>query len=139
MKIDALISQLEGVRRTGKDRWMCRCPSHGDRTQSLSVRELDDGRVLVHCFAGCDVASVLGAVGLNIEDLFPDQAPANNKGERRPFPASDVLRALAFEASVVAIAAGALARGTQLTEVDRKRLFLAAQRINTAVQETGHA
>ena len=43
---------LEDVRQTGLDQWMARCPSHEDKTPSLSIREGDDGRVLLHCFAG---------------------------------------------------------------------------------------
>lgn len=135
-----MLSRLERVRRTGKDRWMCRCPAHGDKGPSLSIRELEDGRVLVHCFASCSVDEVLSAVGMTVEDLFPDRINGHgSKGERRPFPAADVLRAIAFEATVVAIAASGVARGEALSEVDRGRLLLAAQRINAAVRETGHA
>lgn len=140
MRVDELLSRLDGVRRTGKDRWMSRCPAHGDKGPSLSIRELDDGRVLLHCFASCSVHEVLSAVGMTVEDLFPDRINGQgSKGERRPFPAADVLRAISFEATVVAIAASVVARGEALSEVDRWRLLLAAQRINAAVQETGHA
>ena len=45
MSADVLLSILEGVKRTGPGRWMARCPAHGDKSPSLSIRELDDGRV----------------------------------------------------------------------------------------------
>jgi hypothetical protein len=34
---------------------MACCPAHDDRNPSLSVRRAPDGRVLVHCFAGCSL------------------------------------------------------------------------------------
>lgn len=61
--------------RALKGRWrarqgMCRCPAHQDGSPSLSVTETRDGRVLVHCHAGCSQESVISALrGLN---LWPD-------------------------------------------------------------------
>ncbi len=64
------LERLEGVRPSGKDRWTARCPAHPDRNPSLSIA-LKDGRVLIHCFAGCDPDAVLAAVGLTWKDLSP--------------------------------------------------------------------
>jgi len=47
------------------------CPAHEDRTPSLSVTERD-GKVLVHCFAGCAPEDVIGALGLTWSDLVGD-------------------------------------------------------------------
>ena len=33
---------------------MARCPAHHDRKPSLSIRDADDGKVLVRCHAGCN-------------------------------------------------------------------------------------
>lgn len=52
MRSDALLARLNLVRKTGNGRWVCRCPAHDDRSPGLSVRELDDGCVLLHCCAG---------------------------------------------------------------------------------------
>ena len=35
------------------------CPAHEDRSPSLSLRDADDGRVLVHCHAGCSQSDVI--------------------------------------------------------------------------------
>ena len=134
-----LLDRLDGVKRTAPDRWLAKCPAHEDRRPSLAVRELDDGRVLVHCFAGCDVESVLAAVGLTFDSLFPARCIGDHKPERRPFPASDVLRAVAFEALLVAVAASNVARGMALSDADRERLMVASSRIQAAVRESGHA
>ena len=42
-----------------------RCPAHDDQHASLSVGLGDDGRLLLHCHAGCSPADVLRALGQN--------------------------------------------------------------------------
>ena len=42
--------------------WMARCPAHDDSTPSLALRDAEDGRVLIHCHAGCDQKSVIAAL-----------------------------------------------------------------------------
>jgi hypothetical protein len=139
MSVDTLLSHLDGVRQTGAGRWLAKCPAHDDRKASLAVRELDDGRILVHDFAGCEVDHVLGAIGLTFDALYPQKRLREGKPERRPFPAADVLRAIDFEALIVVVAASSLAKGAPLSDVDRERLSLAAARIAAAVRESGHA
>jgi len=103
------------------------------------VRELDDGRVLLHCWGGCSVQEVLGALGLEFTDLYPEsQLPGHgNQRERRPFSASDALKCIARESLYVAIVAGDLSRGEHLTERERELLLIAAGRINTAIEVCG--
>lgn len=129
MKADALLSRLEKVKRTGNGTWLACCPSHADKTPSLTVRELEDERVLVHCFAGCDVEQVLGAVGLDFDALFPDKPIDHAKPLRRPFPAADVLEALSLESRIVALSAAQVARGESLSESELDRLRVANLRI----------
>ncbi|MFT7571764.1 MAG: putative DNA primase/helicase [Paracoccaceae bacterium] len=50
-----------GGRQSGSG-WIAPCPSHDDRTPSLSLDDCDDGRVLVHCHAGCEQESVIKAL-----------------------------------------------------------------------------
>lgn len=38
------------------------CPTHDDQHPSLSIRELADGRVLPHCFAGCSQSAIIAAL-----------------------------------------------------------------------------
>jgi len=96
MSADVFLARLDGVRCTGPDRWIAKCPSHADRRPSLAIRELSDGRILIHDFAGCAVQDVLAAVGLTFDALFPERL-GEFKSERRPFPAADVLGAIGFE------------------------------------------
>lgn len=128
MSADALISRLEKCRRTGAGTWLACCPAHEDKSPSMSIREVEDGRVLVHCFAGCGVDEILGAVGLSFDALFPPKPIEHAQAVRRPFPAADVLEALSFECIVIAVHAGQLARGESLTEKDKARMWLAFDR-----------
>lgn len=80
--IERVLEALDGrAFRKGRDSWNCVCPAHDDRSPSLSVREAGDGRVLLHCFAGCHADAVVAALGLALSDLFPydkDFGPARN-------------------------------------------------------------
>lgn len=72
---------------------MCRCPAHDDRTASLSVREGEGGKILVHCMAGCSTAAVVQAMGLKLADLFPEdsrkgQQPHPRKPQQKPAAAA---------------------------------------------------
>lgn len=53
------LARALGGRRTGSH-WMAPCPTHEDRDPSLSIRDADDGKILVHCHAGCDQSVVIG-------------------------------------------------------------------------------
>lgn len=138
--IDGFLSLLEGVKRTGNGTWLARCPAHQDKSPSLTIREADDNKVLIHCFAGCSAHEIVSAVGLEITDLFPPR-PADlsyvGKPERRPFPAADILRAIAFEALVVGCAASAMLAGEPFNQTDRDRLMLAVSRIQAALDAGG--
>jgi len=69
-------SRLVDGARTGAGRWKARCPAHTDRSPSLSIREGEDGRVLVRCFAGCTVEAILAVLNLSIKDLFAGPPPS---------------------------------------------------------------
>lgn len=126
MSAQDLISRLDKPKRTGNGTWLARCPAHEDRSPSLTVKECDDGRVLLHCFAGCEADAVVGAVGLGIADLFPPKPLERGPRVRRPFPAADVLEALSRESMVVLLMARDMAKGIA---PDADRLSLAVQRI----------
>jgi hypothetical protein len=136
MNVDNLLSRLQKVRKGfNPNTWQACCPAHQDKSPSLSLRQLDDGRVLLHCFGGCNVGEVLAALGLKIEDLFPERLGDLNKLPA-PFPARDVLQALARESLIVAMAASELTE-RPLSAVDRDRLFLAHTRITEAIKLAG--
>lgn len=135
MSADQILACLSKVKKTGDRQWIACCPAHEDKSPSMTVKELDDGRVLIHDFAGCDPLSILAAIGLTFEALFPiDTKWEQAKGERVPFNPRDVLRALSHEIFIVAVASSDLAKGKALSEADHKRLLLAVGRIHTAAE-----
>lgn len=124
--LDLLLTNLEDVRRTGQGRYVACCPAHGDKHPSLAIRETDDGVLLLHCFAGCDVGSVVGAIGLDVGDLYPQKMNPHRKPERRPFSASDLLILAAWESLLASVIACDIARGKF---DDKNRLLVAASRL----------
>lgn len=129
------VERLEGVRQTGPSRWLARCPAHGDRSPSLSVREGDDGKLLLHCFAGCHPGAVVESMGLSLADLFPAREHRHQPGRPRRIPAGDILAAVALEIEVAAIGVGTIVRGGTLPPAEIDRLMLAYHRLSAAAQE----
>lgn len=68
--IAELLTRLDKV--TGKHpQWQARCPAHKDKSPSLSIKEVEDGKILLHCFAGCGASDIMDAIGMSLSDLFP--------------------------------------------------------------------
>lgn len=85
MSFTKLIYALDAVgstyRCTAEYAAVAQCPAHEDRTASLSLGAGDDGRVLLHCHAGCSTEEVVAALGLKMVDLFDGQASSNRHRE----------------------------------------------------------
>jgi len=64
------------ITTTLKGKWhgsygIARCPAHDDRKPSLSISDGQDGKLLVHCHAGCEGGDVLNA--LKARGVLDDQ------------------------------------------------------------------
>lgn len=131
MSAEKLLDRLDKVRAAGAGRWMAACPGHEDRTPSLSIRELEDGRILLHCFAGCGASDILVAVGLSLADLFPKKLEGDFSQVKNAHAhaAGAALKSLDHDALLIALAAEAIAKNQPLDEEDRKKIILAAERI----------
>ena len=133
--IDNLISRLRKVKRTGSGQFIACCPAHDDRSPSLSIREVEDGRVLLNCLAGCATEDVLGAVGLDFKDITPEKPIYHKAKPIKPrIYSTDALRIIQQEARIVLFAAYELKRNRPMSDDDLKRLELAMERINTATE-----
>lgn len=132
MAAEDFLSRLEKVRgRNGS--WTACCPAHADKSPSLAIRE-EGGKVLLKCFAGCEVSAIVGAVGMDMTDLFPPSEPRYTPQPKVRFFASDLLRVIALEAAIVSVAAYDMGNGKTLPKVDLDRLRLAYERINAAME-----
>jgi len=67
---DNILAQLQKVRKSGQG-WIARCPVHDDRNQSLSLKITEEGRLLVHCFAGCSFNEIRETLGLAGQRFTP--------------------------------------------------------------------
>jgi DNA primase len=130
MRVDFLLDRLSRVKQRGPDQWMCCCPAHQDRTASLSVKALDDGRVLLHCFAGCTPDDVLGSVGLQFSDIMPERVAHHAPAVRHVIPAADALRILGSELTVIAVIASDIMEHREIDEPTWQRFATAARRVN---------
>jgi hypothetical protein len=126
------VSRLHGVRKTGPGSWMARCPAHEDKSPSLTVSEKEPELLLVYCHAQCGVEAIAAAVGLTVSDLFPPKLTEYRPRDKRPFPAADVLRAIADEADVLCVILHDSDWGKPLPKVDIERAQLAIERIRAA-------
>ena len=132
MSVDTLLSRLDGVRPADRGAWRAKCPAHaGDNPAALSIRETDDGAVLLHCHAhACAVGDIAGAVGVELSELFPQRPLAAGtfakKGISKPWRSSDVIRALKHEVTVCIVLLQDMAKGMPVSDVDRLRADQAA-------------
>jgi hypothetical protein len=126
-----IIDRLDGVRETGPSRWIARCPAHEDRSPSLSIRELDDGRVLIHDFGGCETGDVLSAIGLGFRDLFDNTLAHHFPPFRGGLSARELLQVISHETTVAALLASE-AQSRPLTSEEQDRLANAASRLAKA-------
>jgi hypothetical protein len=53
-----IIAKALGGRKAGTA-WIAPCPAHKDREPSLSIKDAEGGKLLVHCHAGCDQSQVI--------------------------------------------------------------------------------
>ena len=85
-----VLRHIEGAKKIGDGKWLCFCPVHekpsNGHQRSLSVSQGDDGRVLVHCHAGCSHDDICTALGMGVGDLFGEArksaAPAKRRARR---------------------------------------------------------
>jgi hypothetical protein len=126
-----VLDRVAGLKQTGSRRWISLCPAHDDRSPSLSIREVESGRVLLHCFGGCETGDVLAAIGLSFSDLFDKPLGHYLPPIRSGFSARELLELTAHESTVVALLASD-AQTRSLTPEEAQRLALAAARLNTA-------
>lgn len=141
MSTATLLERLTRVTQCAADRWRAVCPAHDSRhrTQSLAIRELPDGTLLIRCHAGCNVGDIVAAIGLELRDLFPHdhKPPMEPRGRQRPrhwHTLREAVQTLHHECLVCAIAAEDIAAGRRLSAADAQRVADCARRIRCAIE-----
>ena len=139
--IEKLLHRLDKVKRVAPNRWQAPCPAHDDKRPSLSVKQADDGKVLLKCWSGCSAQAITEALGLSLADLFPgDRRSLSGHGTgpmRRPFDYRDALQGISHEATVARLIVSAINRGDDVDADALDRLALAEERIDDALRAAG--
>lgn len=135
--IEKLLDQLEGLKQSVPGKWIARCPAHEDRSPSLAIRELPDGRILLHDFGGCDTEAILEALQLQFSDLFPEPLCADGgRRNRLGLSNAEQMELIRHELTVASLILADVVDTQSINEGDWTRFCRAAQRIR-AVREHG--
>jgi hypothetical protein len=133
-QLDNLLARLNGVKNNGFGKYMACCPAHDDKSPSLAIKEVDNGRLLIKCWAGCGFLEIIQAIGLNASDLFPptDIKIPHKKNHQR-FNKSDLFDRLLNASMVMMIMLNSTCDNPlespgffkeEITEEDFKRVLL---------------
>jgi hypothetical protein len=135
MDVNNLLSRLDKVRSTGNGKWMACCSAHNDRSPSLAIKQTDDEKLLLHCFSGCSVVDILGAIGLELSDLMPEN-PSYQKGNKPPrFNKYELFDRLVHESIILSLAVRQLLNFQDLSTEDEARVLVAENVINSIAME----
>jgi hypothetical protein len=64
-----VLDRLSVTSRNG-EKAMSFCPAHDDRRNPSLSLKAENGRLLLHCFAGCRPEDIVSKIGLEVKDLF---------------------------------------------------------------------
>ena len=134
-KINQIIERLEKVKLTGQGKWLACCPAHPDKSPSLAIKQTDDGKLLLHCFSGCQVSDIVAAVGLELSDLMPEN-PSYKKGTKPPrFNKHEMFDPLIHHSYILSLAIRQLSNGEPLNQQDQLIVIKAENTINDIAME----
>ena len=78
METKQIVSRFKNPRRQRDGSFMCSCPCHDDRKQSLHISHKGN-KTLICDQAGCSLDEILEAVGLKQSDLFDDEIQKSSR------------------------------------------------------------
>ena len=90
-RLESIANHFDGCQRNGQG-YVALCPVHNDSTPSLSINQGKDGKILIHCHAGCRTANILAAVGLSMKNLMPSNGNPQDQDDQGLFPSVQNLR-----------------------------------------------
>ena len=138
-KIQNILTRLDKLRANGEGRWQACCPAHDDRSPSLSIKEDASGKVLIHCWAGCDTRDVMAAIGLTLSDLFPDSLERNNRDTMPEWKRREYKETLSHEVLVIECYKADRQAGKAIETEDLERVSVALVRSKIIREVLSHA
>jgi hypothetical protein len=130
MYLEEIINHFDGVKKTGSNQYSCKCPAHKDKSNSLGITS-DGDRILMNCFAGCSIKSILDASGLNWKDIMPSKEP-DKYVPKLGFNPYSILKMLQDEVLIVGLSSSDIKKGKALSDEDHERLLTAVANIRRA-------
>lgn len=104
--------------------------------------------MLIHCFAGCNVADVVGAIGIELVDLFPPRVidyPAFSPKKGffsqpipKRIPRRDLLEGIERDLRVCSLAFVDLANGKPFSQNDAEYISRVASHLADEISEVLH-
>ena len=80
--VEKVLDRLEDYKEH-RGEFRARCPAHnGNSDNSLSIKEGDDGRALLICRADCALKDIVGALDLDVVDLFAHNGRPGPKAKK---------------------------------------------------------
>lgn len=80
--LNDFLTLLQRVKRAQDGQYSALCPGHPDKAPSLSIKMADD-KILVKCFAGCELADILKPLGLQPKEMIRDAIALMKKLRKR--------------------------------------------------------
>lgn len=123
-----ILQHLDGLKKTGSG-YLAQCPAHKDNDPSLTVSIQGDGKVLLHCFAGCSVHDILGSLGLPYSVLFGDDNfdyQLNQKNKKTLFDRKQFMR----DYIIAKVAEADALNGKKLNSTDTATAKASIDRLN---------
>ena len=138
--LERITSLLDGVFHQQNGQVRAICPSHDSkhRSKTLALKETDEGGVVLHCFAGCSAPEILGALGLELKDLFPEpinSPPGRPFTKKAAFSPREALQILAFEVTLASAFIGDVINHRDISKEDWNRFLIARDRITKVFVE----
>lgn len=129
--MNKLIAALgSDIKPRGRDKWIARCPIHGDKDFAMSVEQAADGSVIAHCFAcGANGLDLYRHLGLDLDELFG--------GKQRDTIPNSVRDDLSNDKFFAAVYESDIKKGIKPTWNDQKRYKLAKARIKGIKEKWG--
>lgn len=136
-KVSNFLNKLNKVQGRGRDSWVACCPSHDDKNPSLKI-DIKNDKILIKCWSGCSTEDILGSVGMDFDDIFPDRAIYHrSSGDRPTLSSSDALRIIKYEAMIIYMMGVDLRAKKIPSEEDHNRFVLAVGRVKDAIDAAG--
>ena len=120
---EEILARFSKVYKSGEGEYQCLCPSHDDSTASLGLKFVED-KMILNCFAGCNMEAILGAAGLSWSDVMPNSIDNEWKPKTKiKFNPYSIIKACRDDFLFVAMCAASIRMSEKLATPDLDKLF----------------